>query len=328
MNILVTGGAGFIGSHFVELLLGATDARIIALDDFNDFYWPAMKRANIAGFSDNPRVTVVEGSFLDDAELQCAFRDQRPTHVVHLGAHAGVRRSVHEPVRYARNNVEGTTCLLEVARRHPVERFILASSSTVYGRGTPTPFREDGPLGIPMSPYGASKRGAELMGFAYRDLFGVPVTCVRPFSVYGPRLRPDLAMSIFSHALWTGRKIPLYGDGSIRRDFTHVRDICQGLLAALTAPGIEGEAINLGHDEPLEMRQAIASLAGALDREPEIEYLPGRAEDLPATHADLTKARRLLGYRPEVPFSEGVREFAAWFRSTVERFPQAYGREP
>lgn len=320
-HILVTGGAGFIGSHLVERLLATTGARVVCLDDFNDYYDPALKRANAALFVDEPRVRVIEGTFTDAPAMLALFAAEGFSEVVHLGAYAGVRPSIERPLLYQRTNVGGTLALLEAARAHPVARFVLASSSTAYGRGAATPFVEDAPLGIPMSPYGATKRAAELLGLTYVDLHGVPVVCVRPFSVYGPRLRPDLALTIFTKAILEGRPIPMFGDGSIRRDFTHVSDICSGLMAALVADDVVGEVINLGHSEPMEMRQVIATLEAATGRRAAIDWQPEKPGDMPITYADLSKAERLLGYRPVVDFEEGVREFVAWYREATEDPP-------
>ncbi len=315
MSILVTGGAGFIGSHMIERLLKETDAPIVCLDNFNDYYDPQLKRANVSAFAVEPRVTVVEQDFCDTDAMMSLFKAHAVRQVVHLGAHAGVRRSVETPEPYQRNNVGGTLSLLEAARANPVERFLLASSSTVYGRGAGVPFCEDAPLGVPASPYGATKRAAELLGLTYHALHGVPVVCLRPFSVYGPRVRPDLALSIFTRAIDEGRPLPLYGDGTILRDFTHVSDICDGLLAALGADNVEGATINLGHNEPVEMRHIIRLLEEALGRPAKIDRRAVREEDLPVTCADLTKAQRLLGYSPRMPLTEGIAEFVDWYRT-------------
>lgn len=314
MAILVTGGAGFIGSHFIERTLASDDIEIVCLDNFNDYYDPARKRANVAGFAVNPRVTLVEDSFCDAAAMERLFSERDIRQVVHLGAYAGVRPSVANPFIYEETNVRGTLVLLEAVRKHPVERFLSASSSTVYGRGAAVPFTEDAPLGTPMSPYGVTKRAAELMGLTYFDLHGVPVVLLRLFSVYGPRLRPDLALTIFTAAIETGQSVPLFGDGSIRRDFTHIADICDGLIAALTAENVAGEAINLGHNKPIEMRELIASLERALGKKAKIDRRPEMPGDMPVTCADLSKAQRLLGYSPKVPFEEGLREYVEWFR--------------
>jgi len=313
MKLLVTGGAGFIGSHLIERLLETGTSSILCLDNFNDYYDPALKRANVQAFLQNPRVSLVERSFCEREAMRQLFAEHRPTHVLHLGAYAGVRPSVENPFIYQQTNIHGTLVLLEAAREFPVERFIFTSSSTVYGQGAEIPFQEDQPLGIPLSPYGATKRAAELLGLNYVALHGVPFVCLRPFSVYGPRLRPDLALTIFTDAIARGRRLPLFGDGTIRRDFTHVSDICTGIVAALTAERVVGECINLGHSEPIEIRQLIGTLEEELGRKANIDRQPPAQGDLPITFADLTKAGRLLGYQPRVPFRLGLREYVKWF---------------
>ena len=315
MAILVTGGAGFIGSHFIELLLNETDFDIVILDNFNDYYDPALKRDNAARFADQPRVHLEEGDFCDLDENVRILTEHSVSHVVHLGAHAGVRPSVASPDAYVRNNVGGTLAMLEATRCYPVDRFLLVSSSTVYGNGAKIPFSEDAPLGIPASPYGVSKRAAELMGLSYAGLHDIPVVCLRPFSVYGPRLRPDLALTIFARAIHEDKEISLYGDGTIRRDFTHVSDICAGLLAAMTAKNVVGQEINLGHSSPIEIRELIERLESAFGKKARVKQFDGRPEDLPITFADLTKAKKLLGYEPQVSFDDGIPEYVSWFKS-------------
>lgn len=314
MTVLVTGGAGFIGSHFIERLLAESNERIVCLDNFNDFYSPAAKRANVAGFVDHPRVEVVEDTFCDAAAMRRLFLQHDVAQVVHLGAYAGVRPSIQWPLIYEQTNVGGTLALLEAARYHAVSRFLLVSSSTVYGHPARVPFVEDASLGTPLSPYGATKRAAELLGWTYLELHQVPVVCLRPFSVYGPRVRPDLAIAVFTAAIEAQRSVPLFGDGTMRRDFTHVSDICAGLLAALVRPGLVGETVNLGHAEPIEIRQVIAALEEALGKRARIDRQPPSPGDMPVTCADLAKAQRLLDYRPQVPFAAGVREYVAWYR--------------
>lgn len=315
MSVLVTGGAGFIGSHLLERLAARGDAGpLVAIDNFNDYYDPALKRANAARLGETGRVQVLEVDFCDAKRMQALFAEHRFRCVVHLGAYAGVRYSVANPSVYERNNIAGTLALLEAARAFPLERFVLASSSTVYGHGAPTPFAEDAALGVPLSPYGASKRAAELLAATYHLLHGVPAVSLRLFSVYGPRLRPDLALSIFTRAIARGDTLPLFGDGSIRRDFTHVSDICAGIERAMTAPDVSGQAINLGHDEPIAIADVIRMLEARLGREARIDRQPEKPGDMPITHADLAKARRLLGYEPRVRFDAGLSEFVDWYR--------------
>ncbi len=313
MAILITGGAGFIGSHLIELLLRESDDDIVCLDNFNAYYDPALKRANVARFGHEPRVTVIHGDFCDAENNTRLFRKKQIDHVVHLGAYAGVHASVQNPHIYEETNVRGTLSLLETSREHPLKRFLLVSSSTVYGKGAAVPFREDAPLGVPKSPYGATKRAAELFGLTYHELHDIPVVCLRPFSVYGPRLRPDLALSIFTRAILRGETLPLFGDGTVRRDFTHVSDICRGIQSALSSAEAIGEEINLGNDNPVEMREIIERLEQALGKTARIERRTERPEDLPATWADLTKARRLLEYSPQVTLDEGIPEFVQWY---------------
>lgn len=318
MAILVTGAAGFIGRHFCELLLRTTTETVVGLDNFNDFYDPAIKRAGAAALAKLPRFTMVEGDFCDAATIERILAKHAIDRVMHLGAYAGVRPSVERPFIYQQVNVGGTLNLLEAARKHPVQRFVLASSSTVYGHGATSPFREDAPLGPPLSPYGASKRAAELFGLTYHQLHRVPVVAARPFSVYGPGLRPDLAIAVFTKAIHVGEALPLYGDGSIRRDFTHVSDLCAGLFGCLFAPNVEGEAINLGHDRPVAMSRVIELIGQNLGREPVIDRRPQRTEDLLVTCASLKKARRLLGYEPKVAFEDGIRDYVQWFLRSLE----------
>jgi UDP-glucuronate 4-epimerase len=317
MAILVTGGAGFVGSHLVESLLAATDEPIVVLDNFNDYYDPRLKRQNAAAWADQPRVTLVEGSYGDADTVDGLLLDYAVTAICHLGASPGVPASLKHARHYMENNVVGTVTLLEAARKHPVERFLFASSSTVYGRGAAAPFVEDAPLGVPASPYGASKRAAEIVGLTYHQLFGVPFTSLRFFNVYGPRLRPELALAVFTRSILECTALPLFGDGSVLRDFTHVSDIGRGIIAALTADGVIGQCVNLGHDRPIAIKKLIELIETAAGAKAQIEHRPPRTEDMPFTHADLTKARRLLGYEPRVEIEEGVQEYVAWFRTQL-----------
>jgi UDP-glucuronate 4-epimerase len=314
LSTLITGGAGFVGSHLAKIYSAQYDQPIICLDNFNDYYDPALKRANAERISKIENVEVVEDDFTDHAAMDALFTKHKFEYVVHLGAYAGVRASVEMPAVYQHNNVGGTLSLLEAARHHPVKRFVNASSSTVYGTGAGIPFVEDDPLGIPASPYGATKRAAELMCLTYHDLHQVPTVTVRPFSVYGPGLRPDLALTIFPKAIESGAPFPLYGDGTIRRDYTHVSDICAGLISCLTAEKVLGENINLGHSDPIEMREVIRLIEEALGKKANINQQPERPEDLPITFANLEKAKNLLGYAPKVSIADGIQEFCDWYR--------------
>ncbi|QDU25176.1 dTDP-glucose 4,6-dehydratase [Anatilimnocola aggregata] len=315
MTVLVTGGAGFIGSHLCRALAAAGYERIVALDNFNSYYDPPLKRASAAELAVLPQVKIIEADFCDAPAMARLFATERFRHVIHLGGSPGVPYSVRQPAEVLHNNVQGTLSLLEAARANPVERFLFSSSSTVYGQGVAAPFVEDAPLGVPASPYGVSKRAAELLGLNYFRLHQVPFVALRLFNVYGPRLRPELSLATFARKILAGEPLPLFGDGSVLRDFTHVSDICRGILSALTAPHVAGECLNLGHDQPIAMRHLINLIEQAAGRRAQIEYLPPRGEDLPLTHADLTKSRRLLGYSPRVAIAEGVHEYISWLQT-------------
>lgn len=316
MAVLVTGGAGFIGSHLVERLLDEGYGPIVVLDNFNDYYDPRLKRATAAGWTTDARVKLVEGDYGDPDTVEPLFLEHGIRAVCHLAASPGVPASIVHPRQYMENNVVGTTVLLEAARRFPVERFLFASSSTVYGRGAAAPFVEDAPLGIPASPYGASKRAGEIAGQTYWQLFNVPFASLRFFNVYGPRLRPELALAVFTRAILTGTPMPLYGDGSVLRDFTHVSDICGGIVAALTAENIVGQCLNLGHDQPISIRKLIELIEESAGRAAVIEHHEPRAEDMPFTHASLAKSRQSLNYEPKVDIAAGVQEYVEWYRTT------------
>lgn len=318
MSYLITGGAGFVGSHLVEHLLQVTPEPLVVLDNFNDYYDPRVKRENAAAWEGNSRVTLVEGDYCDADTVESLFLNHEVRAICHLGASPGVPASLKHPRAYFENNVVGTVTLLEAARRHQVDRFLFASSSTVYGRGAAAPFVEDAPLGTPASPYGASKRSAEIAGLTYHQLFGVPFVSLRFFNVYGPRLRPELALAVFTRSILEGTPLPLFGDGSVLRDFTHISDICRGIIAALTAPNITGQCLNLGHDQPIAIRRLIEMIEEAADTKATIEHHAPRSEDMPFTHADLTKSRRLLAYAPKIDIAAGVREYVSWFRDSIK----------
>ncbi|MBM3859296.1 MAG: NAD-dependent epimerase/dehydratase family protein [Verrucomicrobia bacterium] len=311
MNILLTGGAGFIGSHTVERLLERGES-VTVLDDFNDFYNPALKRRNAAAFA--ARVRLVEADICDADALRLVFHAGRFDAVVHLAARAGVRPSIRQPLLYTRVNIGGTHNLLELAREFGVKKFVFASSSSVYGINQKVPFAEGDPIFQPISPYAATKLAGEALGHVYHHLHGLDVVCLRFFTVYGPRQRPDLAIRKFTEAIAAGQPIEMYGDGATRRDYTHIDDILQGVLAALDRP-FGCEVINLGESRTVELRELVRLIEKELGRSATIQSLPTQPGDVPLTYADITKARRLLGYKPQVPIEEGIRRFVAWFKS-------------
>jgi UDP-glucuronate 4-epimerase len=314
MSLLVTGAAGFIGSHLVETLLAAGEPRIVCLDNFNAFYDPALKRKNARLFSGDARVEFLEGDFRDALAMTRLFVAHKIERVVHLGAHAGVGRSMREPLEYEHNNVAGTVVLLEAARLHGCQRFVVVSSSTVYGRDARAPFVETAAWGPAMSPYGATKQAAELFARMYGELYGLPVVVVRPFNVYGPRMRPDLALAAFARSILNGAPLPLFGDGSVRRDFTHISDVVRGMIAALRREEAVGHTFNLGHSEPVEIREVIRVLERLTGQQALLDLRPAQSGDMPITCADLTAARERLGYEARVDLETGIAEYVAWLR--------------
>jgi UDP-glucuronate 4-epimerase len=310
-RILVTGGAGFIGSHVSRRLLARGDS-VTVLDDFNDYYHPARKRANVAPLLVRATYRLVEGDIRDAALVDGLFRDGRFDAVIHLAARAGGRPSLAEPILYVEVNCIGTLRLLEAARAHGPRVFVFGSSSSVYGINRKVPFAETDAVDLPISPYATTKRAGELLCFNYHHLYGLATSCLRFFTVYGPAQRPEMAIHKFTDLLARGERIPLYGDGSSRRDYTYIDDIVDGVVAALDAE-LGFEIINLGGAETTSLSDLVRWIAEELDVEPAIEYLPDQPGDVPMTYADVAKAHRLLGYSPQVPIREGLRLFVEWY---------------
>jgi len=312
-SILITGGAGFIGSHAAALFL-REGWRVGVLDDFNNFYDPTIKRRNLAGLPGTPEV--FEADIRDEAAVRRAFEPGWDT-VLHLAARAGVRPSIKEPGLYVQTNVAGTLHLLEAAVQTGVRKFLFASSSSVYGAVDEVPFREDAPLRRTFSPYAATKVAGEQLCSTYSHLHGLPVVSLRFFTVYGPGQRPDLAIHKFTRAIIEGRPIPQFGDGSSRRDYTYVEDIVQGIRAAADYEGEAYDVFNLGESETITLRELIKALEKVVGREAVIERRPEQPGDMPATWADIAKARRLLGYAPQTKIADGLPKFVEWFRTTL-----------
>jgi UDP-glucuronate 4-epimerase len=310
MNVLVTGGAGFIGSHVAERLLARGD-NVTVVDDFNDFYDPSLKRRQVAAWGGRARI--VEVDITDAVALRPVFAVGRLDSVVHLAARAGVRPSLQQPALYTRVNVLGTQNLLELAREFAVTKFVFASSSSVYGINEKVPFAEDDSVSKPISPYAATKLAGEALCHVYHHLYGLEVVALRFFTVYGPRQRPDLAIRKFAHAITRGEPIDLFGDGSTRRDYTYIDDILQGVLAALDRR-LGYEVINLGESRTVALRELVELLERNLGRKAVVRWLPVQPGDVPVTYADIGKARRLLNYNPQVPIEEGIARFVAWFK--------------
>jgi UDP-glucuronate 4-epimerase len=310
---LVTGGAGFIGSHVVEALL-AGGRRVICVDNFDPFYDPAIKHENLRRAGSHRNFVLVNADIRDRDAMERLFRSHQITRVFHAAARAGVRPSVADPILYEEVNVRGTMVLLEAARGQPLSTFVFSSSSSVYGGLESVPFSEDAPGLQPISPYAATKLAGEQICYTYHHLYGFPITCLRFFTVYGPRQRPEMAIHRFVRLIDEGQPIPVYGDGKARRDFTYIDDIVQGVLAALDRP-FPYEVINLGESATIELSEVIGLIEQALGKKARIEYLPAQQGDVPLTYADVTKARRLLAYQPTTPVKDGIQRFVKWYRA-------------
>jgi UDP-glucuronate 4-epimerase len=314
-NILITGGAGFIGSHLVDHLLATGEWWITVVDDFNDFYDPAIKSENVRLHLENPNYHLFRIDIRDRPALETVFQSARFDCIVHLAARAGVRPSLQQPLLYAETNITGTMNLLELARAHQIKQFVFGSSSSVYGINAKVPFSEDDPIRQQISPYAATKAAGELLCHTYSHLYGFRCVCLRFFTVYGPRQRPDLAIHKFARLLSEGKPIPVFGDGSTRRDYTYIDDIIAGVRAAIDYQASDYEVINLGESRTVELRELISLLEKELGVEVQIDRQPLQPGDVPQTFADITKARRLLNYNPQTPIEEGIRKFVAWFQS-------------
>ena len=316
-NILITGAAGFIGSHLSDRLL-KEDYRIICLDNLDAFYDPQIKRENLRPLLANNNFTLIEGDIRNLELLTDIFEGNRIDVIVHIAARAGVRPSIIEPLLYYDVNVRGTTNLLEMAKLYHVKKFIFASSSSVYGENEKVPFREDDNVDYPISPYAATKKAGELIAFTYHHLFGIPVTCLRFFTVYGPRQRPEMAIHKFTRLIYEGKSIPVYGDGTSRRDYTYIDDIIAGITASINTE-LGYEIINLGESKTVRLSELIYLIEENLQKKAVIEWLPEQPGDVPVTFADIDKARKLLGYAPCVDIKEGVGRFVKWFLEREKR---------
>jgi UDP-glucuronate 4-epimerase len=316
MRTIVTGGAGFIGSHLVDRLL-ADGAEVIVVDNFDPFYPRVLKEANLAAALRNPRCRLVELDIRDAPGVEALVGRTRPDVIVHLAARAGVRPSIEDPALYAEVNVLGTVRWLEAAcRLEPRPRFVYASSSSVYGDRPDAPFRETDPVDLPISPYAATKKACELLGFTFHHLHGLPVTGLRFFTAYGPRNRPDLAIAKFTRLIDRGEPVPLFGDGTTRRDYTFVADLVDGIVRAIDRC-TSHHLYNLGNSDPIALHQLVAAIAKALGKTPVIRHLPEQPGDVRQTYADITRAATELGYAPKTPIADGLARYIAWYRAAA-----------
>jgi UDP-glucuronate 4-epimerase len=311
--VLVTGAAGFIGSHLAERLLNL-GFKVVGLDNFDDFYPPVIKHDNIRSLKVKEGFGMIEGDIRDISLLNRIFSEHNISLVAHLAARAGVRPSLKQPDLYVDINIKGTINLLEASRTHGVKRFIFASSSSVYGITSKVPFSEEAMICCPASPYGTSKAAAELFCRTYNHLYGLPVAVLRLFTVYGPRQRPEMAIHLFTRMIESGEEIPVFGDGTAKRDFTFVNDIVDGIQRALNYQNQGFEIFNLGNSHPIALEYLIHLLEEALGKKAKIKRLPMQAGDVPITYADVSKAKTLLGYQPKIAIEEGISLFTRWYR--------------
>ena len=316
-NLLVTGGAGFIGSHLVDRLLKTGADHITVIDDFNDFYDPQIKRANISEHVKDPRYKLAELDIRDQNGLKQLFDQNRFDCIVHLAARAGVRPSLSQPQLYTETNINSTLNLLELAREHGIKQFVFGSSSSVYGINAKVPFSEDDPIRQPISPYAATKAAGELLCHTYSHLYGIRCICLRFFTVYGPRQRPDLAIHKFARLITEGKPIPVFGDGTTRRDYTYIDDIIDGVVAAINYDKRSYDIFNLGESRTVDLNELISLLEKQLDKRAFIDRQLPQPGDVPQTFADVSKARALLGYNPQTQIEDGLRRFVEWFRGNL-----------
>src|SRR5712692_11407101 len=320
-RVVLTGGAGFIGSHVAEALLRRGD-NLTIVDNLHEFYSPDCKRQNLEDIRDTGNFDFCRVDICDKQSLREVLSRSRPELIIHLAARAGVRPSIEEPSGYAEVNINGTLNLLEICREFRVRKLVFGSSSSVYGATSRAPFSEDQVELRPISPYAATKLAAEMLCYTYAHLFGIPVICLRFFTVYGPRQRPDLAIHKFTSLIEAGKPVPMFGDGSAGRDYTYIDDIVAGVLAALDyeLPGVPGapfEVFNLGNSRPVKLTELIDHLERAVGRKAIREPQPAQLGDVPLTWADISKAERLLGYRPAIGIEEGLARFVAWYRAAA-----------
>jgi UDP-glucuronate 4-epimerase len=312
-NILITGGAGFIGSHLVERLLAEGVWRVSVVDNFNEFYSPQIKRAGIEKHLNSPDFSLYEVDICRRENLRRAFAENEFDAIVHLAAWAGVRPSLENPAIYVQTNVDGTLNLLDLAKEYSVKQFIFGSSSSVYGINCKVPFSEEDKISKPISPYAATKAAGELLCHTYSHLYDIRTVCLRFFTVYGARQRPDLAIHKFSRLICDNKPIPMFGDGTTRRDYTYIDDIIEGVRAAIDYDKSKYEIFNLGESQTIELKHLIELLEKNLGKKAFIEKKPMQPGDVPVTYADISKAKKLLNYNPQTKIEDGIPKFTRWF---------------
>ncbi len=313
MNVLVTGGAGFIGSHLCEKLV-KQNVNVFCLDNFNNYYDPNVKRKNISSLTGKKNFTLIEGDIRDEKLLEKIFSENSFEKIIHLAARAGVRPSIEQPLLYIDVNISGTANLLEKSVKHKIKQFVFASSSSVYGLNQKTPFSEKDSTDNQISPYAVSKKAGEQLCYYYSKNFSLPITCLRFFTVYGPRGRPDMAVYKFARKINSGEKISVYGDNSVKRDFTYIDDIVNGIIKA-SEKNFSFEIINLGNNNPVTVSKIIELIEKEFEKKALKEQKPLPKADVPITFADVSKAKKLLGWQPKISVEQGIKKFADWFKN-------------
>ncbi|OGI00749.1 MAG: epimerase [Candidatus Melainabacteria bacterium GWF2_32_7] len=312
-TFLITGGAGFIGSHLTDKLI--KDNKVICLDDFNDFYSPDIKRNNIKKHLNNSNYKLYEYDIVDYENIKKIFEENKIDCIIHLAARAGIRPSLTDPILYTKTNIVGTVNLLDLAKDYKINKFIMGSSSSVYGERTDDPFNEEMIINKPISPYAATKASNEQMCYTYSHLYGINIVCLRFFTVYGPRQRPDLAIHKFARLIDEGKPIPVFGDGTTKRDYTFIDDILSGIINSIEYNKTPYEIINLGESQTVELNYLIELLEKEIGKKAIIERKPLQPGDVPITYADISKARNLLNYNPEIKIEKGIKLFIEWFNA-------------
>ncbi len=316
MTIMVTGCAGFIGSHMIDKLLDKGET-VVGIDNFDQFYDQSIKIKNIEHNLDNKNFIFYKADIREKAQMEKIFHDNEIDTLIHLAARAGVRPSIQDPLLYEDVNVRGTINLLELSRKHNIRKLVFGSSSSLYGINEEIPFREDDPVDKTISPYAASKKACEIFCYTYHHLYGIPITSLRFFTVYGPRQRPEMAIHKFTRLIDQDKIIEMYGDGRSRRDYTYISDIVDGIMAAVDRK-LGYEIINLGNSNVVELRQLIHLIEKNLGKSAIIKNLPDQPGDVPVTYADISKAQKLLGYKPKVRIDEGIENFVNWYRGVAK----------
>lgn len=313
----ITGGAGFIGSSLIEQLL-KNNNKVVTIDNFCDFYDPSIKEKNVETALSNKNYKLYRGDIRDFDLLNQIFQENKIDEIIHLAAMAGVRPSIENPILYQEVNVIGTQNILEIAKKYQVKKMVMASSSSVYGNCTQVPFKEDLIVDFAISPYAASKKSNEVMAHVYHKLYDINIVMLRFFTVFGPRQRPDLAINKFTRLMLEGKEIPMFGDGSTSRDYTYIDDIVDGIMKAsfyVEKNDNVYEIINIGNSNPVSLKEMIEILGKALNVVPKIKQYPMQPGDVDRTFADISKAKKILGYEPKVSFEEGIYRFVEWYKN-------------